>query len=408
MSDQDPPPANEPRFEPRSESYQRDPYPVYARLRNEAPAHWTTAGDLVLSRHADVTEVLRDPRTFSSSPMVGTSEGGVLRAPQGDQSPVDQAVLVQDPPLHTRQRAILARGFTPRQIRRLDSFLQEHAARVAREAARRDRLDLIEEVAAPLPVAVMIHLMGLPPEDESDYRRWARALILGPTGDATPSEQAHTVAALEALGERMLEVAERRRREPGDDLVSALVAAERDEDVMTPKQVVATAAHLLAAGSETTESFLGTFFAELLQRPAETAALRDDPGALPAAIEEVLRFDSPSQLLQRRATRLAELAGVRIPEGTIVILLLGSANRDERRFVDPDVLDLARDASGHLAFGFGSHFCLGAALARLETRRVIEPLLPLLPQLELEPEGVRRHRSFLSRGYARLPVRRRA
>jgi cytochrome P450 len=269
-------------------------------------------------------------------------------------------------------------------------------------------LDLVEDIAAPLPIAVIVHLMGLPPEGEGDYRRWAQALILGSTGKSTASDRVRTVSALQELGQQMLELVELRHRAPEEDLVSALVAAEQEHEVMTPPQVVATAAHLLTAGAETTENFLSTFFAELLARPQAAAALRDEPSALPAAIEEVLRYDSPAQLLQRRATKPTKISGEPVPEGTIVILLLGSANRDEARFEHADTLDLRRDASGHLAFGFGSHFCLGAALARLETRLAIEALLPLLPRLELAFDGARRHRSFLSRGYAMLVVHRRA
>ncbi len=390
---------------PLDPAFLRDPYPTYAALRAEAPIHRHPGGFYAVSRYDDVVRVLRDPETFSSAAMggpVAVDPGGPIA------SPTAGSLIGQDPPVHTGQRNVVSRAFTPRRIAALEprirALCDAYVDRFA-DRAERGRVDLMAELANPLPVAVIAELLGLPAERLDDFKRWSTALIIGSTQLGAMRRRAANQALIREFQQFMAETVARRRRAPGDDLVSVLIHAGEDEDVLEPQQVVAFAALLLAAGSETTTNLIGNAVVALLRHPEALERVRADPGRVPAVLEETLRWDSPVQILARLSTRDAELPSGKIPRGVFVMLLLASANRDDARFPRAERFDPDREARGHLAFGLGNHFCLGAALARLEGRVALEAILARLPGLALDTDRLEPHGSFLVRGPAALPVR---
>ena len=350
-----------------------------------------------LSRHTDVSYVLRHPEIFSSRAM-----GGDVGRPAGaEPAPTDGSLIGLDPPEHTGHRAIVNRGFTPRRIAELEPRIRKLADELAAGFELRGQCDLVSAFTNPLPVGVIAELLGLDAARRDDFQRWSNALIIGST-------QAGAGPNLELFREfrsYMSSVAEERRCEPGKDLISLLVHAQEEEGTLDPGQVVGFASLLLAAGSETTTNLMGNALLALQANPEQAARVRDDPSRIPDLLEETLRFDSPVQLLMRVTECETELAGVSLPEGAMVFVLLGAANRDERVFENPNRFDLDRPTQGHLAFGLGNHFCLGASLARLEAQIGLETILTRYPDWRITAPGrVERHGSFLVRGPVELPL----
>ncbi|MEE3331170.1 MAG: cytochrome P450 [Myxococcota bacterium] len=434
------------RFKPFDPKYLQDPYPTYARLREQAPVQrvrvaptqvarmlwrfsrmrkaagepglFRTAFEIrrnrskepksspdlnrlrrslyAVSTHADVTHVLRHPEIYSSAAMGGQNPGGGSEA-----SPTQGSLIGLDPPEHGEHRAIVNRGFTPRRVADLEPAVRKFADELVSKIEMRESCDLVEEFANPLPVGVIAELLGLDPARRDDFKRWSTALIIGSTQGGGPRFE-----LLREFRAYMTQVVEERRRDPADDLISLLVNAEERESILDAEQVVGFATLLLAAGSETTTNWIGNTLLALRDQPELNAALRADPSRVPEVLEESLRFDSPVQLLMRLVLRDTELHGVPIPEGSMVFVLLGSANRDEAAFQRASEFDVERGAQAHLGFGFGNHFCLGASLARLEARVALETLFERLPDWEISETVVPRHGSFLIRGPATLPMRR--
>jgi cytochrome P450 len=320
-------------------------------------------------------------------------------------------LISEDPPRHGPLRAIVNRGFTPRRIAAWERLAREIVDGCVARLREVERFDLIEELAIPLPVRMIAEILGVEPERHADFKRWSDRLIAGTTGSGRGLDPAVSGLA-EALGQLcayVQGVAERRAAEPGEDLVSLLVAAQEGEARLSTLEVVLFALLLLSAGNETTTNLIGNGVLALLAHPDQLARLRADRSLLPGAIEEMLRWDGPVQLVFRRATRDVELPGGRIPGGAGVIALLGSANRDERKWgATAGAFRVERNPQGHLAFGFGNHFCLGASLARLEARVAFEALLDELPALRRQESRVEWVDSFLVRGPRRLPLRRAA
>jgi cytochrome P450 len=373
-------------YDPFDGAVKRDPYPFYAALRRDAPVLEIAArGMWAVSRHADVGFALRRPDLFSSS----------VNADRAD-IPASETLLGSDPPAHTALRKRVERSFTPRRIRALADRLEGLAGELVAAFAPRGACDVVAELAAPLPVVMIAELMGIDRARADDFKRWADAVITRGTGRPSPDR-----AALDALVAEFKaylgDAIEARRRAPGDDLLSALVGDDDGAAGLSPAQALNFAVLLLLGGSETTTHLIGNALRALLADEAAAARVRADRAQLPALVEETLRYDAPVQSVLRRTTNEVEVAGARIPAGAVVILLLGSANRDERVFADADRFLPGREGAKHLAFGAGPHYCLGATLARLEAEAALGAVLAL-PGLRLAAAEVPLVDSFVLRG----------
>lgn len=392
-------------YHPFDPQFRERPYPHYAALRREAPLHRVPDEPFVLvSRHADVLAALRQPGVFSSAPVRELIDAGVSLA--GGDGVTGETLLGSDPPVHTRLRKIVNRGFLPRRVAALEPRVRELAGRLVGAFAERGRCELVRDLAAPLPVRVIAELLGVDAERHEDFKRWSDALMLAMTGRVPAEEKDAVERSFAELDLWLDEVVEARRREPGDDLVSALVHAGRDGEVMSESELGNFVVLLLVAGNETTTHLIANATLALVEHPDVLEAVRAEPGRVPELVEETLRFDPPAQLTFRRALRDAELPSGKVAEGETLVLLLASANRDEAVFEAPERFRLDRPERAHLAFGHGTHFCVGSHLARLEARVAFETLVPCLrvPRL-LEPEPELEYAwNALLRGPRRLPL----
>jgi cytochrome P450 len=400
-------------FDPFAAQVIEDPYPHYARLRDEAPVCWLEEDNLwMVTRYDDVAAVLHDPATYSSADGMGALMSGRVgrrRIDARDLFGLDMAslrvLIATDPPDHTRLRRLLSRAFTPRAIAELEPHLRQVCGELVDDLlanAERGTGDLVAQLAFPFPVIVIAELLGIPPERRDDFKRWSDALVGALSGNWDPVEAQQTLAEMFMY---LADVVERRRHQPGDDLISRLVAGADpdDPDSLSAIEITLFAVLLLVAGNETTTNLLGNGAAAFAAHPDQAQLLADQPDLLPAAIEEVLRWDGPIQALFRSTTRPVTLAGVELPAGAMLLVSFAAANRDPRHFGDPDGFDITRRPTDHLAFGHGIHYCLGASLARLEARLVGETLAARDVTLRPAP-GARRVDSIILRGFARYPV----
>ena len=416
----------DPDYDPCRPEWRDDPYPSYRELRDRAPVYFAPhTRAWCVSRYDDALFVLRNPELFSSRAMFTflMNQGREGRPPLSWKmlrfiarlvwrtrlNPLEfstaRNLIAEDGESHAAMRAIVNRGFTPRRIAAWEARARELVADGIAKLRAGDPFDLVEDLAIPLPVGIIAEMLGVEPSRGAEFKRWSDAIVATATGPGRgdPFNPRMADALIELL-RYVRGVAEERRERPADDLVSAIVAQQEGESALTTREVVQFVVLLLAAGNETTTNLIGNAVGALLDHPEQLARVAADPSLVPGAIEETLRYDAPVQIVFRVATQDVELAGTRIPKGAYVAPLLGSANRDERRFPDPDRFDVARDAQGHLGFGFGKHFCLGASLARLEARVALEALLPELPRLERRsPREL--VDSFLVRGPRRLALR---
>ena len=367
-------------YDPFASDNLADPYPVYDWLRDEAPVYFAPATEtFVLSRFDDVRWALGDTDLFSSDAMRGVLMGqptgkGEERLPRNT---AGGSLVSVDPPAHTELRQIVSRGFTPRHITAWDDRIQQMVAELLRDAA--SDFDVVAGLAAPLPVQVITELLGADPSQAQQFRTWADATTKMMSGSARNGEvdPAGLTAAFE-LVTYLTEYIEQRQQSPADDLIATLLRAREDE-ALSNSETVGFAGLLLFAGTETTTNLIGNAVWALDRHREVLRELTANADLLPAVIEETLRWEAPVQYVFRRATRAYELHGVEIPCDSWVTLLLGAANRDPSRFGnDADLFDPTRSTTGHLAFGFGPHFCLGAALARSETTAALEAVLPMV------------------------------
>ena len=391
--------------------FRDDPYPFFAALRQHEPVHQTPFGVYLLSRHADAAAIVRDPRLSNNQENSELFRAFADANPQSDEA-MDQmntvVMLFMDPPDHSRLRGLVSKAFTPKMVERLRSRVQQIVdERLDAVEARGDgRMDVVTELAYPLPVVIICELLGVPPEDHATFSSWSSELAasIDPDPLITPEQQVRINAAGEAFLQYFSELIERRRRSLRDDLLSALIEAEEGGDRLTQDELLGTALFLLIAGHETTVNLIGNGTLALLRHRDQLDRLRDDPNLDRHAVEELLRFDSPVQLTQRITLDDYQVGDVTIPKGQNLIPLLGAANRDPDAFAEPDKLDLGREnANRHVAFGGGHHFCLGAALARLEGAVAIGTLVRRFPAIELAGEPQRRT-TFTLRGLEHLPV----
>ena len=361
-------------YNPLSQELRANPYPFYEELRRKDPVHRMRLQDAwVLTDYAEVDMVLRDNRRFGNA---GREFGYIPQV----------SMLDLDPPEHTKIRALVSHGFTPRSVAALEPRIRETVDGLLGSMEVKERFDLIAELAFPLPVIVIAEMLGVPPEDREQFNEWSNivSLIVDPLlNEGQVLQVQRTVDEVFTYFEA---VAEERRRHPQDDLVSALVTAEVDGERLERDDLLVNLLLVLVAGNETTRNLIGNGTLALLRHRNELQRLREDPALLNGAIDELLRFDSPVQLDSRIAREPVELRGKRIAPGQRVLCLLGAANRDRQAFPDADRLDVGRSAARHLAFGRGVHYCLGAPLARLEGRVAFEALLPRLGNLRLAEE----------------------
>ena len=385
-------------FDPYAYEIHEDPYPVYAALRAEAPVYRNERlGFWALSRHADVLAAFRDPERFSNRNGVSLDPAAWTPAAQATMS-----FLAMDPPRHTRMRALVSRGFTPRRIAELEPRIRELARQHLDRVVEAGRCDFIADFAGRLPMDVISELLGVPEADRDRLRTWADAVVHRDEG-ITDIPPAAIEAAASILGYFNDLVAER-RTQPRDDLTGALLAAEIDGDRLSDYEVLGFLFLMIIAGNETTTKLLGNALYWLWRNPDQRRLVQDDPTLIPRWVEETLRYDGSTQALARTVATDVELHGHTLRANDRVVLLIGSANRDERVFPEPDRFDIRRDTSALLSFGHGTHFCLGAALARLEGRVALEEVQARLPDFEIDPAGIARIHSVNVRGFAALPI----
>ena len=370
--------------------YCADPYDAYAWLRRHAPVWWDEANRFwVVAKHADLTFVSTHPELFCSG------EGYRPNVPG------DPSLISLDPPRHTQMRRLINKGFTPRMVSQLEPHVRDIVTRTLDAVAARGSCDFVEDVAVPLPMLVIADLLGYPQDDWRRLQHWSDDMNIGDASQ--PLDK--VLAAYEAFCDYHRPIAAAKAAHPGDDLISKLILGEVDGERLDEDDVLRTALLLLVGGNETTRNTIAGAVLALSRHPEQHRRLVENPGLLPTAIEEFLRWVTPIMNFRRTATRDVALRGTRIKAGDQVILLHGSANRDEDVFADADVFDVGRDPNPHLAFGVGTHFCLGANLARLEIRVMFEELLRRFPDLRVpDTAEVVRYPSTFIRGWSSMPV----
>jgi cytochrome P450 len=398
-------------FDPWSPAFVAWPYDVYAELRRESPVwYFEGTGQYLISRYADINALLRDRRLGRSYLHVASHEE-MGHPPDADHlAPfwklIRDGMLDREPPDHTRLRRLVSKAFTPRTIERLRPRVQQLVDELLDARTGTGTIELIEDLAYPLPVQVISELLGVPPEDHERFKGWSRDLARGLDPDFILPQDVldQRKAAVDAFSAYFLELIAERRRSPQDDLLSALVAAEDEGDRLTERELLSTCTLLLVAGHETTVNLIANGTLALLRHPDQLRRLRDDPGIARSAVEELLRYDPPVQMTGRVALEDIELDGATLTKGAFGLLLLASANRDPAAFPEPDRLDLGRADNHHLAFGFGTHFCLGAPLARLEGEVALTTLARRCPDLALATDTPRYKENLILRGLEALPL----
>jgi cytochrome P450 len=386
-------------FDPYAYAVHEDPYPVYARLRAEAPAYWNERlGFWAFSRHADVLAGFKEWTRFSSRNGVSLDRDAFHANAETTMS-----FLAMDPPRHDRLRALVSRAFTPRRVTSLEPHVRALAVHYLDAiASRGDRCDFIRDFAGKLPMDVISEMIGVPSADRATLREWADLVVHRDEGveGLPPAAAQSALRMLHYFGEMLAD----RKAKPRDDLTGALIAAEIDGDRLADREIIGFLFLMVVAGNETTTKLLGNALYWLWRNPGERDRLRADATLVPRWVEETLRYDNSTQALARVVVADTELHGEKLRAGDRLVLLLGSANRDERVFPDPDRYDLLRDTSYSLAFGQGVHFCLGASLARLEGRVALEEVWKRMPDYEIDPAGLVRVHSVNVRGFAALPI----
>ncbi len=391
-----------------SVAFNQNPYPVYHQMRNEAPVYWSDAwGCWMLTRYEDITWTLQDYQTFTSL--------GRLTATMDLPEPLwerveplvrhySQGLINVDPPDHTRMRKLVHLAFTPRAIRKMQTYIQDIVDRLIDERIEHGDMDVIWDFSYPLPVTVIAEMMGIPVEDHPKFKTWSREIVgFMATPKPSPEILFKSQDALLAMQQYFRDIYAKRRHQPEDDLITALVRAELEGDKLTEEEMVSSCVTILIGGHETTTYLIANGVYALLRHPDQLRLLRDNPDLTGSATEEFLRFEGPFQRNRRIATRDVQIGDMIIKEGQLVMQFLGAANRDPAQFADPDALDITRSPNKHLAFGYGPHFCVGAPLGRLEASTAIGALLQRLKDIRLAHDGLEWN-SALFRGLKSLPI----
>jgi cytochrome P450 len=386
-------------YDPFDADINADPYPTFRRLREEAPIYYNERYDVwALARHADVEHGLVDWQTFSNA------RGDILEIIQSGMELPPGVVLFEDPPLHTMHRGLMSRVFTPKRMNALEGKVREFCAGCLDPLAGADTFDFVADLGAEMPMRVIGMLLGIPDADQTAVRDKSDAFLRTEAGKPMELEQDAI-----ANGEIFAEYVDWRRQHPSDDLMTALLNAEFEDETGTTRTLsrdeVLTYTQVLAgAGNETTGRLIGWLGKVLGEHPDQRRELVADRSLIPNAIEETLRFEPTGPHVARYVARDADYYGQTVPAGSAMLLLVGSANRDERRYEDPDRFDIHRDIGQHLTFGYGLHFCLGAALARLEGRVALDEVLTRFPDWELDLDNAKLAHTSTVRGWDTMPV----
>ncbi len=394
-----------PEFDPFSAEYFDDPYDLYRRMRDEAPVYFSERyGFWALFRYDDVCDAHKEWQRFSSSHGVDLS---TLSKPAETIRQL-RSMIMLDPPEHDRLRALVSRAFTPRAVSALEPMIREVVVDQLASCGP-DGFDAVGEFSGPFPVEIISRMLGVPAPDRQRIRHWLDAMLHREPGEVDPTAEGAT-AAIETVA-YFLELVADKRRHPADDMISRLVAAEVDRDDGTTtrlddEEIAGFASLLGGAGAETVTKLVGNAVVLFARNPGEWQKVLADPSTVPGAVEEVLRYWPPSQYQGRYSVRESTYAGVTVPAGFPTILVTGSASRDERFYDRPDDFDIDRPPSLALGFGYGIHSCLGAALARMESRIAIEELARRWPRYEVDEDGCRRVHMSNVAGYSRVPLRR--
>ena len=396
-------------FNPFDPRLRTDPYEVYRALREEAPVFWSEIMQLwLLTRYDDVLDALKDHRRFSSertratNPLVQQLERYRLSSGPLGTTPT---MLSIDPPDHTRMRSLVSKAFTPRQVERVRPHMQEIAGELLDALPEPGRMDVVADFAVPFPIIVIAEMLGIPATDRAQFKAWSTDIAATLAGPFLPPDVLErSVRSSNELADYFRSQIAERRKEPRDDLLSALCAVEEQGDLLSEDELIATCILLLIAGNETTTNLIGSGMLTLLQRPDERRRLQVDPSLMPGAIEEMLRYEPPAQMTSRIAAEVIELRGHRFEPGHVVLTSLAAANRDPAVFADPDRFDITRQPNRHLAFGHGIHYCLGAPLAVVEARIAFDSLLRRMPEPEAAFEAPQWGPSFVLRSLRSLPV----
>jgi cytochrome P450 len=378
-------------FDPLSPEFKRDPYPVYAVLREETPIFYhDTMRFWFVSRHEDVSALLRDRRFGRSIEHIMSREEAGLPPRNPAYASFHKlgahSMFDKEPPDHTRLRSLVHKVFTPRRVELLRGKIEAISNDLIDRALPKGRMDLLEDFAVPIPVTVIAELLGISESDRHHLRPWSNDIVALYELNHTPEQAARAIAAAEEFSDYLRNLARLRKREPQDDLITALATVEEAGDVLTEDELISTCVLLLNAGHEATVNVVGNGMLALFKNPQQFHLLRDQPEHLATAIEELMRYDTPLQLFRRWVLEDVIYKGVAFKRGQEIALLFGAANRDPLVFAQPDQLDITRKENPHISFSLGIHYCLGAPLARLELQTALSTLLRRLPNLRLEVE----------------------
>ncbi|MFE2533328.1 cytochrome P450 [Streptomyces sp. NPDC059371] len=395
-------------FDPWDPAFVADPYPAYEELRARGRVHYyEPTNQWLVPHHADVSALLRDRRLGRTYQHRFTHEDFGRTAPPPEHEPFhvlnDHGMLDLEPPDHTRIRRLVSKAFTPRTVERLKPYVEGLAGELVGRLVEAGGGDLLADVAEPLPVSVIAEMLGVPESERAPLRPWS-ADICGMYELNPPEDVAgRAVRASVEFTEYLRGLIEARRKEPGDDLISGLIAAHDEGDRLTEQEMISTCVLLLNAGHEATVNATVTGWWTLFRHPEQLAGLRADHTLIPTAVEELMRYDTPLQLFERWVLDDIEIDGTTVPRGAEIAMLFGSANRDAAVFEDPETLDLARAENPHISFSAGIHYCIGAPLARIELAASMSALLTKAPGLRLAGEPVRKP-GLVIRGLESLPV----
>ncbi len=399
-------------FNPIKKAWRSDPYPLYRNLQRIDPFHRSRLADgWVLSRYDDILAVLGD-KVFSADERTWSRYEQIRRrrAREGLPDPYESdraSMLRMDPPDHTRLRSLVSKAFTPRAVDalrgRIEEVVDEIIDRLPASGPLGGSFELVRDFAAPLPITVIAEMLGVPAEDHERFRHWSDEAVKT-LGDNTWEDRRRATRAMDELGEYIEGIADERRWDPRDDLISGLVAAEEEGDRLSREELFTTCVLLLVAGNETTTKLIGNSILALLRNPDQLELLRAEPKRIPGAVDELLRYDSPVQLTSRFVTEDGEMSGKPLRRGQQLVLLLGAGNRDPEAWDAPDELDITRENVRHLSFGHGLHHCLGSKLARLEGALALEALITRFPRLRIDGE-IEWGNNTVLRGPSRLPLR---
>lgn len=395
-------------FDPWDPAFLADPYPAYAELRARGRVHYYEPTDQwLVPHHADVSALLRERRLGRTYQHRFTHEDFGRTAPPPEHEPFhvlnDHGMLDLEPPDHTRIRRLVSKAFTPRTVEQLKPYVRQLAGELVAGLVEAGGGDLLSDVAEPLPVAVIAEMLGIPESDRGQLRPWSADICGMYELSPSPETAEKAVRASVEFSDYLLELIAARRKEPGEDLISGLIAAHDEGDRLTEQEMISTAVLLLNAGHEATVNATVNGWWALFRNPGQLSALRADHSLIPSAIEELMRYDTPLQLFERWVLDEIEIDGTTIPRGAEIAMLFGSANHDPEVFEAPAALDLTRKDNPHISFSAGIHYCIGAPLARIELAASMSALLEQAPTLRAAADPERKP-NFVIRGLEGLQV----